>query len=159
MNPPMIKSVLYAEDDENDVFFMERAFSKLKIRSVLQVVPNGRAAVDYLSGLGPYGDRLKHPLPDLLLLDVKMPQMSGLEVLKWARARPEFERLPILMFTSSTQRTDMEFSRDHCASGYLVKPSNSEDLATLVNKILTACTARSSAADVLDLEENQIRAA
>lgn len=157
MSPAMTKSVLYAEDDENDVFFMERAFSKLKIRSALQVVPDGRAAVDYLSGNGPYADRVKHPLPDLLLLDVKMPAMSGLEVLKWAREQPAFRALPILLFTSSTQHTDIEFSRSHRASGYLVKPSNSEHLATLVSKIIAACAAGDPAADVLDIEENQIR--
>ena len=84
----MTTAVLYAEDDENDVFFMERAFSKLQLRDALRVVPNGRAALEYLSGAGVFADRTKHPLPELLLLDVKMPEMSGLEVLKWARARP-----------------------------------------------------------------------
>ena len=151
------RSILYAEDDENDVFFMERAFSKLKLADALQVVPNGRAAVDYLSGVGPFADRSKHPLPDMVLLDVKMPEMSGLEVLKWARARPEYKSLPILLFTSSTQRTDIDFSRNHRASGYLVKPSNAEHLATLVDKILNALANGAAGADVLDVEENQIR--
>lgn len=151
------KSILYAEDDENDVFFMERAFSKLNLGQALQVVPNGRLAVDYLSGAGAFADRAKHPLPDVLLLDVKMPEMSGLEVLKWARSRPEFQSMPILMFTSSTQRTDIDFSRRHRASAYLVKPSNAEHLATLVNKVLAACTQQGLGADVLEIEENQIR--
>ena len=157
MNAPTAKSVLYAEDDENDVFFMERAFSRLKLRSALQRVPNGRAAVDYLSGMGEFADRAKHPLPEVLILDVKMPEMSGLEVLKWARGRPEFETLPILLFTSSTQRADIEMSRAHRASGYLVKPSNAEYLATLVKKILTACANRPSGVEIVDVEENQIR--
>jgi CheY-like chemotaxis protein len=154
---PVPRSILYAEDDENDVFFMERAFSKLKLTNALQVVPNGRAAVEYLSGVGEFADRVRHPLPDVVLLDVKMPEMSGLEVLKWARGRPEYKSLPILLFTSSTQRTDIDFSRDHRASGYLVKPSNAEHLATLVGKILNACANRTADMDVLDVEENQIR--
>ncbi|MEO5960420.1 MAG: response regulator [Opitutaceae bacterium] len=146
--------VLYAEDDENDVFFMERAFSKLKLRGALRVVQNGRAAVDYLSGTRAYVDRAKYPLPNLLLLDVKMPEMSGLEVLKWARERPAFQPLPILLFTSSTQRSDIEFSRAHEASGYLVKPSNSDHLAVLVSKILAASAVLLSKGEILKLEEN-----
>jgi len=152
--------VLYAEDDENDVFFMERAFSKLKIRSALQVVPDGRAAVDYLSGAGAYQDRTKCPLPDILLLDVKMPDMSGLEVLQWVRERPAFAALPILLFTSSTQRSDIEFSRTHRASAYLVKPSNSENLVALVSRVLAACDGPGSdQGGLLDLAENQLRPA
>lgn len=157
MIPPAPKSVLYAEDDENDVFFMERAFSKLQLSDALRVVPNGRLAVEYLSGVGDYADRAKHPLPDVLILDVKMPEMSGLEVLKWARGRPEYQALPILLFTSSTQRTDIDFSRNHRASGYLVKPSNAEHLAALVGKILAACASRPPGTELLDVEENQIR--
>lgn len=151
-----LPSVLYAEDDENDVFFMERAFAKLKIRRSLQVVPNGRAAVDYLAGTGEYVDRTRHPLPGLLLLDVKMPELSGLEVLRWARNRPEFQRLPIILFTSSTQRADVEFSRDQGASAYLVKPSNAEHLAALVTRLLAACNDPSSGGGRLALEGNQL---
>lgn len=153
----MPNAVLYAEDDENDVFFMERAFSKLRLRNALQVVPNGRAAVNYLRGVGPFADRAKHPLPDVLLLDVKMPEMSGLEVLKWARGQAEYQSLPILLFTSSTQRTDIDFSRDHRASGYLVKPSNAEHLSILVGKVLEACANRLPGVETIDVVENQIR--
>jgi CheY-like chemotaxis protein len=153
-----VKTVLYAEDDENDVFFMERAFAKLKLRPALRVVPDGRAAMDYLAGAGVYGDRTKHPLPGLVLLDVKMPLLSGLEVLAWARGRPEFQSLPILLFTSSTQHADVEFSRLHRANGYFVKPSNSEDLSALLRRILDAC-AGFTAGGVLEVEENQFLAA
>ncbi len=151
------KTVLYAEDDENDVFFMERAFSKLKLRGALHVVTNGRDAVDYLAGVGAFADRMKHPLPDLLLLDVKMPRMSGLEVLTWARAQPEFHALPILLFTSSTQRTDIETSRAQRANGYLVKPSNADQLAVFVRRILDAAATPGVGGNILDLAENQLR--
>lgn len=157
MNNAKVPSVVYAEDDENDVFFMERAFSKLKLRGALHVVSNGREAVDYLAGAFAYADRSKYPLPDILLLDVKMPEMSGLEVLKWARAQPEFQALPIVLFTSSTQRTDIETSREYRASAYLVKPSNSENLEMLVSKILSACSARSfNESGFLVLDGNQL---
>jgi CheY-like chemotaxis protein len=156
MSPLVPKSILYAEDDENDVFFMQRAFRKLNLPIALQVVPNGRVAVEYLSGVGAFADRAKHPLPEIVLLDVKMPEMSGLEVLKWARDQSEFKSLPILLFTSSTQRTDIDFSRKHRASGYLVKPSNAEHLAVLVDRILKACAGRSAESEILDVEENQM---
>ena len=156
MTPAADNAVLYAEDDENDVFFMERAFSKLKMRSALRVVSNGRVAVEYLAGAGAFADRAKHPLPKLVLLDLKMPEMSGLEVLAWARAQPQFQSLPILLLTSSTQRTDIEYSRAQRASGYLVKPSNAENLAFLIRRILDACT--KDGGKILDLEENQLRA-
>ena len=158
MSARIPSSILYAEDDENDVFFMERAFSKLQLRKALQVVPNGRAAVEYLSGVGAFADRTRHPLPDVVLLDLKMPEMSGLEVLQWARERPEYKSLPILLFTSSTQRTDIDFSRHHGATAYLVKPSNAEHLAVLVNKILEAWANRPTGSEVLEVDEDQIRA-
>jgi CheY-like chemotaxis protein len=156
MTPGGDNAVLYAEDDENDVFFMERAFSKLKLRPALRVVSNGRVAVEYLAGAGAFADRAKHPLPKLVLLDVKMPEMSGLEVLAWARAQPHLQSLPILLLTSSTQRTDIEYSRVQRASGYLVKPSNAENLALLVRRILDACVKNPGSEGILELEENQL---
>lgn len=133
-----VNSVLYAEDDENDVFFMQRAFRKLDLKPVLRVVPNGKVATEYLSGAGPFGDRSTHPLPQLLLLDLKMPIMSGLEVLEWARAHGEFASLPIVLFTSSTQKSDVDFCRLHGADAYFAKPSNSSHLEGLMRSILAA---------------------
>jgi CheY-like chemotaxis protein len=135
------RAVLYAEDDENDVFFMQRAFAKLRRPDDLHIVANGRQAVDYLRGAGEFADRSKFPQPHVLLLDVKMPELSGLEVLAWARARPEFATLRIVMFTSSTQASDVEVSRTLGASAYLVKPSNAEGLAALVDGVVAADTA------------------
>lgn len=130
--------VLYAEDDPNDAFFMERAFTKLQRASSLKVVPDGQHAIDYLAGAGDFGDRARFPLPGLLLLDVKMPRRSGLEVLQWVRAQPDLARMPVVMFTSSTQRADIEFSRTHGANAFLAKPSNAEHLSLLVKEILAA---------------------
>ena len=131
--------VLYAEDDENDAFFMQRAFAKLHQADALRIVPNGRQAVAYLNAEEPYADRNKYPLPDILLLDVKMPELSGLEVLAWARAQPRFSRQIIVMFTSSTQESDVERSRALGANAYLVKPSNADNLAVVVESIVDAC--------------------
>src|SRR4051812_43180666 len=99
--------VLYAEDDENDAFFMERAFAKLKSPATLRIMPNGRAVIEYLSGEGGFSDRKKYPLPALIILDIKMPLMSGLEVLEALRSEPALRALPVIMFTSSTQDSDI----------------------------------------------------
>lgn len=150
--------VLYAEDDENDAFFMERAFSIMKERSRLRVVSNGQLVTDYLSGAGAFADREQYPLPALLLLDVKMPHMSGLDVLKWARARPEFDRLPVVMFTSSTQQKDIDFCAAHGASAYLVKPPRADQLADLMPHVLEAAMGAAPANRRLNLPGNQLPA-
>ena len=117
---------------------MERAFSKLQLGDRLRVVNNGREAVDYLSGKGEFADRQRFPLPGLILLDVKMPEMSGLEALAWIRAQEVFKAIPTVLFTSSTQQSDVVLSRQLGANAYLVKPSNSDPLASLVKQILLA---------------------
>lgn len=151
--------VLYAEDDANDAFFMEVAFEDLKRADTLRIVRNGKKAVEYLTATGEFADRATFPLPDLLLLDVKMPAMSGLEVLAWVRTRPEFKALPVVIFSSSTQDSDIEFCRTHGANAYLVKPSNADNLAALVKKIDVALTEKTDAAGVLVVDGNRIAVA
>ena len=87
-------TVLLVEDDPNDVFLVERAVRKAGVRATLQVVGDGDKAVAYLGGQGPYTDRERHPLPVLVLLDLKLPRRSGLEVLTWLRQQPGLKRLP-----------------------------------------------------------------
>jgi CheY-like chemotaxis protein len=142
--PPL--NVLYAEDDENDAFFMRRSFARLNRLPELSIVSDGRAAIDFLSGVGEFGDRRVHPLPRLALLDIKMPAVSGLEVLSWIRQRPVFDRLAVAIFTSSTQESDIAFARTHEANAFLAKPSNVEDLRPLLQNLLAAAAAFSLAA-------------
>ncbi len=76
-------TVLYVEDEEGDLFFMQAAFRKAGIGQALRSVGNGREAIDYLAGSGPYADRERHPLPTMVLLDLNLPLISGFEVLEW----------------------------------------------------------------------------
>lgn len=139
MSPTSFSGVLYAEDDENDAFFMRRAFGKLRNPPALRIVPDGRKAVDYLSGAGTFADRAANPLPLLLLLDIKMPYLTGREVLTWVRQQPALAPLPVVMLTSSTQTGDIEYCRKAGANAFLVKPSQAERLGELAQSIANLC--------------------
>src|SRR5579872_3127592 len=97
--------ILHVEDDPNDVTLVGLAFRKAKADSVLVVVNDGEQAINYLNGEGKYADRANHPFPALVLLDLKLPRKTGLEVLAWVRSQPqpELKRLPVVMLTSSNQ--------------------------------------------------------
>lgn len=129
-------TILLAEDDPNDVFLMQRAFKKAGLASKLQVVANGEQALAYLNGVNGYADRTQFPLPSLILLDLKMPRRSGLEVLGWIRAQPNhLKRIPVVMLTSSKQSSDVNLAYELGANSYLVKPVTFEKLQELVEAL------------------------
>jgi CheY-like chemotaxis protein len=133
------RPVLYAEDEENDVFLMQRAFRKASVSNQLLTVGDGAEAIHYLEGSGRFADRTQFPLPSLLLLDLNLPRQSGLEVLKWVRAQPEFALLPVVILTSSNQERDIGSAYALGANGYLVKPPSSEKLIELVASMRDVC--------------------
>ncbi|HEY2849732.1 MAG TPA: response regulator, partial [Gemmatimonadaceae bacterium] len=93
--------ILLVEDDENDVMLLQRAFRRAAIVNPLQVVRHGDDAVAYLEGTGEFADRRLHPLPVLMLLDLKLPRRTGLEVLQWVKERSGVKKIPIIVLTSS----------------------------------------------------------
>jgi CheY-like chemotaxis protein len=117
-----IGTVLYAEDEECDRLFMEAAFAKVGIGGALRTVEDGQVAEDYLAGSGVYGDRERHPMPVLVLLDLNMPQVSGFEVLKWMRQRPELASLPVVVFSSSSRQEDKARALELGAAEFIEKP-------------------------------------
>jgi CheY-like chemotaxis protein len=125
-------TILYAEDEANDIFFLELAFQRASSPHTLNVVSDGEQAISYLMGRDDFADRVRHPLPTLALLDINMPKKSGLEVLEWIRQQPRFKSLPVLMLTSSQRPEDMEQARKLGADDYLLKPSNPVDLFEIV---------------------------
>ena len=124
--------ILYAEDEENDVFFLKHAFEVAGSPHTLTAVPDGEQALNYLAGQGPFADRKRHPLPLLVLLDINMPRKSGLEVLEWTRRQPHFKSVPVLILTSSSRPEDREKARELGADDYLLKPSDPLKLVELV---------------------------
>lgn len=150
------RPVLYAEDEENDAFLMQRAFIKACVTNPLRIVVDGPSAIRYLAGMGEFSDRTQHPLPCLLLLDLNLPRQSGLEVLKWVRERPEFSDLPIVILTSSSQDRDIDSAYRLGANGYLVKPASSEKLIDLVTGLRDVCLVPNATTQGwLDLKGNQ----
>lgn len=121
-------TILMVEDEPNDVLLMQRAFLKAKLANPIQVAERGETAVAYLSGEIPYGDRGRFPLPALMLLDLKLPRMSGFEVLVWLRQQPVLKRLPVVVLTSSKESRDVNRAYELGANSYLVKPVDFDDL-------------------------------
>src|SRR5687767_8704792 len=103
-------TILLVEDDPNDAFLIQRAFRHANDANLIQHTANGEEAVAYLTGQGKYHDRASHPLPILILLDLKMPRMSGFEVLEWLRKQSEFSALPVIVLTASAQTRDIELA-------------------------------------------------
>jgi CheY-like chemotaxis protein len=128
----MISTVLLADDDPSCVMLLRRAFRKAAIPVALQVVPDGDTAVSYLGGQGVFADRLKYPAPAVLLLDLKLPRRSGLEVLQWLRSQDTLRRIPVVVLTSSQEPGDVNRAYEYGANSYLVKPIDAGALLDLV---------------------------
>ncbi|HEV8411192.1 MAG TPA: response regulator [Gemmatimonadaceae bacterium] len=127
--------ILLVEDEENDVMLLQRAFRRAGMVNPLQVVRHGDDAVAYLEGTGEFADRVKHPLPVLVLLDLKLPRRTGLEVLEWVKERPGLKKIPIVVLTSSKNDSDVDRAYELGANSYLVKPVSFETLLELVKSL------------------------
>jgi CheY-like chemotaxis protein len=127
--------ILLVEDNHTDVLLIQRAFRKANVTVPLQVVGDGEAAVFYLSGQEPYSDRLRYPLPVLILLDLKLPRKSGTEVLAWLQQQPILKRLPVVVLTSSKEYADINNVYDLGANAYMVKPVAFDNLVDIVKTL------------------------
>lgn len=114
--------LLLIEDDPDDAFFMRLAFGQACPSALLHRVADGDEAVAWLAGDGPYADRTTYPLPDQVLLDLKLPRRSGLDVLRWIRAQPCFTTLPVTVLSGSGLPSDMNEAHTLGVRGYLQKP-------------------------------------
>jgi DNA-binding response OmpR family regulator len=130
-------NVLHIEDDINDVLLVQRAFRKASLPVALEAVNDGDKALAYLSGEDVYTDRLRYPIPSLVLLDLKIPRKSGLEVLTWIRSHPSWKRLPVTVLTSSRHEKDINLAYEIGANSYLVKPVGFDALVEMVRMINT----------------------
>ena len=142
-------NILLVEDEPNDVFLIERAFRKCEVQHCLYTVNDGEQAVAYLAGAREYADRRQYPVPCLMLLDLKLPRRSGLEVLAWLRSRHDnLKKLPVVVLTSSKQSSDVNSAYDLGANSYLVKPVAFDGLLELVKAFNTYWTRFSEKPDL-----------
>ena len=126
--------VLLIEDDVSDFRLVQRAFTKIMPNVPMVRLAHGDEAVAYLAGEAPYEDRALHPIPSVVLLDIKLPRRSGFEVLEWVRTQEShLKRLPIIMLTSSRHQVDVNRAYDLGVNSYLVKPSNNSELEQLAS--------------------------
>ncbi|HEX4120039.1 MAG TPA: response regulator [Verrucomicrobiae bacterium] len=120
--------ILLAEDEESDAYFVNMAFKKAGLNHSIAHVSDGQQLIEYLSGEGRFADRAKHPMPNLVLLDLKMPRANGLDVLTWLRGRAELKDLPVVVLTSSDYPGDIEQACKLGAADYRLKPSSPQQL-------------------------------
>jgi DNA-binding response OmpR family regulator len=126
-------TVLLVEDDPNDARLVQRAFDRAGSQVSVLRLQDGDEAVSYLRGEHPFDNRALHPLPGLLLLDIKLPRRSGFEVLTWIRTQSNpLRRMPVVMLTSSTHATDVNRAYDLGANSYMAKPESTDRLNELV---------------------------
>jgi CheY-like chemotaxis protein len=128
-------TVLLVEDDLNDIFLVKRAFKKAQIPNPLQVATDGVEAIRYLQGEGKYADRQLHPLPSLIVMDIKMPRKTGFEVLDWIKKDGVLKRIPVIIVSSSDQPEDINHAYESGANAYMVKPVDFRAVETLFQSI------------------------
>jgi DNA-binding response OmpR family regulator len=117
--------VLLVEDNEDDVFAFRYALKGAGLSVELNVVTDGQQAVDYLAGEGKFADR---ELPSLLFLDLKLPYVSGHEILEWMRERKELDSISVIVLSGSDESRDHARVEEKGVDRYLVKPPSPEDL-------------------------------
>jgi CheY-like chemotaxis protein len=131
----VMTTILHVEDDPNDTLLLEHACRKAGVVFDVQAVNDGDQAIAYLRGLNDFSDRMKYPLPSLILLDLKMPRVSGFDVLAWLQSDESLCQLPVVVLTSSNHDADVKRAYDLGAKSYLVKPVGFEALVELVKTL------------------------
>ncbi|TNE48415.1 MAG: response regulator [Deltaproteobacteria bacterium] len=127
--------ILLVEDNRMDVELTLNAFACARLGNAIQVVRTGKEALDYLLGNGKFSDRQEYPIPDLILLDLKLPGIDGHQVLAKVKSTPVLKRIPVIIMTSSVEEGDLILSYDNGANSYLVKPIDFANFIEVVQQI------------------------
>lgn len=127
--------VLVAEDNPDDALLLRRALSKAGIPSRLKIVSDGEELLLYLQAKGAYADRQACPMPSLIILDLKMPRRSGLEVLEWIAENPDLAVVPTIVLSASNLENDVRTAYNLGANTYFVKPTTFEELVETMRMV------------------------
>lgn len=127
--------LLLVEDDSDQIYFVQHALEKANLVNPLHVVRNGEQAIAYLSGEGEYADRKRFPLPSILLLDLRLPRVSGLDVLAWVREKGPRKEIPVVIMTSSSDPRDLKRAKELGVHSYLAKPVDAGGLVEMMKSV------------------------
>lgn len=127
--------ILLVEDNRMDVELTLDAFKEARLLNTIHVSPNGQDALNYLFGRGKYADRITYPMPNLVLLDLKLPGIDGFEVLRQVKSAPILKRLPVVILTSSKEEGDRALTYDIGANSYIVKPVSFNGFLDVIKQI------------------------
>ena len=127
--------ILLVEDNRMDVELTLDAFKEARLLNTIHVSPNGQDALNYLFGRGKYADRITYPMPNLVLLDLKLPGVDGFEVLRQVKSAPILKRLPVVILTSSKEEGDRALTYDIGANSYIVKPVSFNGFLDVIKQI------------------------
>lgn len=130
-----VPTILLVEDNDDDVFAMQRGLRKTQLTYRLQVVSDGQKAMDYLSGTGAYVDRESCPIPTIIFLDLKLPYVDGFELLQWLRAQPMFRDIAVVVLTGSGEQSDRDRAAGLSVRAYVVKPPEPVELSKLIGEV------------------------
>lgn len=131
-NPPR-NLVLYADDDPDDIEFVQESFRKFANNVELITFRNGMEILRYIQ------DHLEGPTPCLVMLDINMPVLDGKEALRLIRQLPQYDPIPVLLFTTSSQPLDREFAKKHGA-GFITKPLDYNQMDRVVDQLIEHCS-------------------
>jgi CheY-like chemotaxis protein len=127
--------VLYVEDEETDSILMRMAFERAGLGDTLKVVADGRQAIAYLAGEGVYKDRIRYPMPAVIVLDLNLPIIPGFGVLDWIREQAALQSVPVIIFSSSNLDEDKTKARVRGADDYMEKPATGLEFRALVLRL------------------------
>ena len=115
-------NILLVEDEEAHAELTSRAIRKAGNANRIDILTDGEEALDYVFNRAKYADKTKYPLPGLIILDIKLPNIDGIEILKQIKEHPVLKKIPVIMLTTSDREEDICRSYIHCANSYLTKP-------------------------------------
>ena len=135
MNQAELRPIMLIEDEQTDAVLIRRAFEHAGVQNPIHNVPDGDDALARLEGIGPYQDRIQYPLPAFILLDLKLPGMHGLRLLRWIRSKKDLRLIPVVVLTSSADAADIRAAYESGANSYLLKPADRNEIYRVVKVI------------------------
>jgi CheY-like chemotaxis protein len=131
------RNILLVEDNDDDVILIQRALRKGGVDAPIRVAKDGEEAIDFLTGIGVYHETPVSALPTMVLLDLKLPRKSGFEVLEWIKTHQDLSAMPVVVFTSSVQDSDLKQAYALGANSYLKKPVTMAETTELLKAVGT----------------------